>query len=114
MQSVARPREDMWRCIYFTLNSTGGLVSRYFEPSRTKRVTSGLKTYFHPSYSFEKSLYHKSLLLKPQLKSCPQFRNANPEKQQHIFWSLLLSASTLHGNLHQVSVTMSQAAAVGG
>ena len=34
-----------------------------------------------PSYSFNKSLYYKSLFLKSQPKLYPQFRNANPEKQ---------------------------------
>ena len=50
----------------------------------TKDYTSRLKTNFDlfPSYSFHKSLYYKSLFLKPQPKFYPQFRNANPEKKK--------------------------------
>ena len=36
------------------------------------------------------SLYHKSLFLKPQRYLYPQFRDANPEKQLHMFWSLFI------------------------
>ena len=58
-------------------------VSGYFEPSKPQWLISGLKTNFNlsPSYSVHKSLYHKSLFLWPQVKFCPQFRNAKPEKQ---------------------------------
>ena len=59
------------------------LVGWCFEPSQPQRITSGLKTNFilYPSYSLHESLYHKSHFLKPQLKFCPQFRNANQENQ---------------------------------
>ena len=59
------------------------LVSWRFEPGEPQRMTSGLNSNFtlSPSYSFHKSLYHKSLFLKPQLKPHPQFRNAKSEKQ---------------------------------
>ena len=66
------------------------------------------------SYSFHKSLYHKSLSLTPQLIPHSQFWNANPEKKKNnpqnpnIFRSLKYSAGTQHGNLHQLSVTMSR------
>ena len=68
------------------------LVSWCFEPSQPRGITSGLNTNFNlsPSYSFHKSLYHKSFLLKPQLKFYPQFRNAKPAKQKHMFWSLFI------------------------
>ena len=38
------------------------LLSWCFEPSQPQKITSGLNTYFtlSPSYSFHKSLYHKS------------------------------------------------------
>ena len=41
------------------------LVSWCFEPSQPQRITSGLNTNFtlSPSYSFNKSSYHKSCLL---------------------------------------------------
>ena len=54
-----------------------------FEPSRPQRITSGLKTNFNlsPRYSFHKSMYHKTLFLKPQLKLYPQFRNPNQQEQ---------------------------------
>ena len=32
-----------------------------------------------------------SLYLKPQLKFCPQFRNAKPERKKNMFWSLFIS-----------------------
>ena len=53
---------------------------------------SGLKTNFSlsRSYSFHISLYHKSLFLEPQPKLYPSFRNANPEKQWYVFWSLFI------------------------
>ena len=79
------------------------LVSWCFKPSQAQCIRSGLKTNFNlsPSYSVHKSSYHRSQFLKPQLKFCPQFRNAKPEKQQYVFWSLYLySANTQHGNLH--------------
>ena len=58
-------------------------VSWCFEPSQPQRIIAGLKTSFglSPSYSFHRALYHKSLFLKPQLKSYAQFLNANPTKQ---------------------------------
>ena len=68
------------------------LVSQLVLWAQSQRITSGLKTNFSlpPSYSFHESLYHKSPFLKPQLKFCQQIRNANPEKQQHMFWSLII------------------------
>ena len=68
------------------------LIRWCFEPSRPQKITSGLKTNFglSPSYWFHKSLYHTSLFLKLQLKLYPPFRNANPEEQQHIFYSLFI------------------------
>ena len=64
-------------------------------------ITSGLDTNFNlcPRYSFHKSLY-KSFSLKPQLKFCPQFRTAKPEKNIICFGAFSYSASTQHGNLH--------------
>ena len=56
-----------------------------------------------PSHSFHKSLSHKSLFLKPQLKLYPQFQNANSEKQKYMFW-----AGTEHRNLHHMSVSISR------
>ena len=55
-----------------------------FEPSQPQRIRSELKTDFNlfPSYSFHKSLYHKSLFLKPRLKSSLQFHNANSEEEK--------------------------------
>ena len=60
-------------------------------PFNTKDYTLGLKTNFSlcPCYPFHKSLYHRYLFLKPQLKFYPQFRNANPEKQ-NTFWGLFI------------------------
>ena len=48
----------------------------------TRKVYIRLNTNFNLSatYSFHKSLYHKSLFLKLQLKLYPQFRKANPKK----------------------------------
>ena len=68
------------------------IVSWCLEPSQPQTITSGLKTNFSlfPGYSFHRSLYHKSLFLKPHPKLYPQFRNANPEKQQHMFWGLFI------------------------
>ena len=45
-------------------------VSWCFEPSQPQRIILGQKTNLNlsPSYSAHKSLYHKSLILKPQLK----------------------------------------------
>ena len=77
-----------------------------FEPSQPQRIISGLKTNFSlsPTYSYHRSLYHKSLFLKPQLKLYPQFwKNSNT-----CFGTHLYSAGTKHGNLHQLSVTMSR------
>ena len=58
------------------------LVSWCFEPSQPQRIISGLNTNLNPSPShpLHKSLHHKSLFLKPQLKFYPQFRNSHPEK----------------------------------
>ena len=55
-----------------------------FEPSQPLGNVSGLKRHFNlsPIYSFHKSLYHKTLFLKPQLDSYPKSQNANPEKNQ--------------------------------
>ena len=67
------------------------LVSWWFESSQPQRIISVLKTNFNrsPGYSFHRSLYRKSLFLKPQLRLYPQFRNANPEKQ-NTFWGLFI------------------------
>ena len=50
-------KEDRWSCL-----PSRELVSWYFEPSQPQRITLGLNTKFNlsPSYSFHKSLYHKS------------------------------------------------------
>ena len=82
-------------------------VSWCYEPSLPQQIISGLSTKFNPSpsYSFLKTLYHKSLFLKSLSKSSnkkptqhtyiwkntpislkktklyPQFWNTNPEKQ---------------------------------
>ena len=65
------------------------LVCWCFETNQPQMIASGLKSNFSlsPTYSFHKSLYHKSFFLfflKPQLKFYPQFRNARPEKQTHV------------------------------
>ena len=46
-------------------------VSWCFEPSQPQRTASGLKTNFNltPSYSFHKSLYHKSFLSSKQISN---------------------------------------------
>ena len=36
-------------------------------------------------------------------KPYSKFRNANPEKQEHIFWSLFIFRRPKHGNMHQYS-----------
>ena len=83
----------------------GKLVSWCFESSQPERITSGLKTNFNqpptPTYPFHKLLYHKSLFLKPQLKFYSQFWNANPDKQQHMFWSLMFSEHSSSGTCTQ-------------
>ena len=89
------------------------LVSWCFKPSQSQGIISELKTNFSlpPSYSFHKSLYYKSLFLKPKLKLYPQFRNAKPEAKKNndtCFGAYLHSAGTQHGNLHQLSVTLSR------
>ena len=68
------------------------LLSWCFELSQQQCTTSGLNTNFSlsSSYLFHKSLHHKSFLMKPQLKFYPQFRNAKPEKQWHMFWNLFI------------------------
>ena len=84
------------------------LIRWCFEPSQPQRITSGLKTNLSqaPTYSFHKSLYHKStsklfilqviisevflFFPKPQLKFYPQFENAKPEKRYCMFWSLFI------------------------
>ena len=63
----------------YAVNQGVKLVSWCSEPSQPHRITSGLETNstLSPSYSFRKSLYHKSLFLKPQLKVYSPFRSAN-------------------------------------
>ena len=50
------------RCIRWHATLMHELVSWCFEPSQRQRITSGLNTNFtlSPSYSFHKSVYHKS------------------------------------------------------
>ena len=84
-------------------------ISRCFEPSQPQKIISRLKTNFYLSpYLFHKSLYLKSLFLKPQLKLHPQVRNANQTNNNTCFGAYLHSTGTQHGNLHQLSVTMSR------
>ena len=47
------------------------LVSWCFEPSQQPRITSGLNTNFNlsPSYSFHKSIYHESFVLKRRIRN---------------------------------------------
>ena len=80
---VIESQVESWLTVLETRPSNGfSLVSCCFEPSQLQRITSGLNTNFtlSPSHSFHKSFYYKSLLLRPQLKFYPQFRNANSEK----------------------------------
>ena len=69
-----RQQQTDWR-----LSDVSYLIIRCFEPSQPQRITSGLNTNFtlSPSYSFDKSSYHKS---------CS--------------WAYLNSAGTQHENLH--------------
>ena len=55
-------------------------------------IASALTTNFNlfPGYSFHKSLYHKTLFLKPQRIFYPKFWNAKPKIQKHMFWSLFI------------------------
>ena len=50
------------KSLMFALVRSAELVSWCFEPSQPQRITSGLNTNFTlpPSYSFQKSFYHKS------------------------------------------------------
>ena len=93
------------------LTKVSQLVSWCSEPSLSKRTISRLKTNFSqsPSYSFHKSLHHKSLSLKPRLNYILKFQNANSENTVTRFGAYLYSAGTKQGNLHQLSVTMSRA-----
>ena len=98
------------RLINMEIWRVGWLVSWYFEPSQLHRTTLGLKTNFSlsPSCPLHKSLYHKSLLLKPQIKVYPQFRNAHPQKQQQTFWSLFIlngHSTQEHGNKYEGKVS---------
>ena len=54
-----------------------------FSPVNHKELQQGWKqtSVLSPSYPFHKSLHHKPLFLKPQLKLYPQFQNTDPERQ---------------------------------
>ena len=55
--------------------------------STKKRLYQGWKQTSVCLLVIHSTSHHKSLVVKAQLKSCPQFRNVNPEKQEHMFWS---------------------------
>ena len=71
------------RCVWLS----SWLDSWRFQPSQPQWITSGLNTKLNvsPSYSFHKSLCHKSLFPKPHLKLYPQFLNTNPSKNPNMF-----------------------------
>ena len=107
-----------------------------FKPSQPQRIISELKTNssLSPSYSVQKSLNHGSLFLKPQLSvkyftkkptqhtPCHRTHQFLSESQIYIhnfkmpiqinsntcFGAYSYFAGTQHGNLHQLSVTMSR------
>ena len=58
-------RNDQLKQFDIAVTSRSQLVSWHFEPSQSQTITSGLKTNFtlSPSYSFQKSSYHKSCFL---------------------------------------------------
>ena len=65
------------------------LVSRCFEPSQPQRIKSGLNTNFNlsPSYSFHKSLYHKSFFFpQPQLKFSTHISEHKTRKNNNTFF----------------------------
>ena len=105
----AQPWHQWIGCTYVQGNIFIQLVSWCFEPSQPQRIISGLNTNFNlsPSYSFHKSLHHKSFILKQHLRFYPQFRNVTPQKkknkkknktktttnnnnQKYMFWSLFI------------------------
>ena len=77
------------------------LVSWCFEPSQTQRITPGLNTNFSlsPSYSFHKSLYHKSFFPQTTAQSLSAISECKTKKTNTCFGAYLYSASTQHGNL---------------
>ena len=79
-------------------------------PVNHKGLKKGLKINFNlcPSYSFHKSLDHKSPFLETQLKVYPHFPTTNQEKQPCIFCSLFIFRGHSTRDLHQLSVTMSR------
>ena len=85
----------MWRGVerHVERISKSKLVSWCFEPSQQHRITSGLNTNFSlsPSYSFHRSLYHKSLFFfsNHTSNSIPKFGTQN-RKNKHMFWSLFI------------------------
>ena len=90
--------------LFFTRIATttsSSLVSGCCEPSHPQRITSWLKTNFNlsPSYSFHKSLYHRSLFLKLKHKLYPQFW-MQTQKNNTCIGAYLYSAGTQHWNLH--------------
>ena len=95
----------MWRGVerHVERISKSKLVSWCFEPSQQHRITSGLNTNFSlsPSYSFHRSLYHKSLFFS---QTTPQILFQSSErktgKTNTCFGAYLYSTSTQRGNLH--------------
>ena len=79
-------------------------VSGCFEPSQPQRITSGLSRNFNlsPSYSFHKSLYHKSFFTQAtaQRLSTISERKTKPENKNTCIGAYLYSIGNRHGNLH--------------
>ena len=73
------------------LSGYSQLVSKCFEPSQPQRITSGLNTNssLSPSYSFHKSLYHRSFLSNQSSYSIQNFGTQN-QKNNNMFWSLFI------------------------
>ena len=81
------------------------LVSWRSYPCQPQRITSGLKTNFNlsPCYSSQKSLNHKFLFLKPQLKILSTITERKARQTKRMFWTIeayLYSVATQHGNLN--------------
>ena len=73
-----------WWLVSWLVLSAQSTTKVYIRAEKNNRLS------LSPSYSFHKSLYRKSLFLKPQLNLYPQFRNTDLEKQSLMFWSLFI------------------------
>ena len=85
-------------------------VSWCFESCQPQRIISGLKTNFSlsPSYSFHKSLYHKSVFSQTTAPILSTISERKTTKTNTYLGAYLYSASTQHGNLNQLCVTTSR------